>query len=356
MPRLRTTLLVGGGVLVLAAAAAVGDRLVLGNGVDIDTNDAFVTADFTLVAPKVSGIVDVVTAQDNQFVRKGEPIAHIQDDDYRAALEVARGDVTTAQADIENLTGELDRQQSVIDGARATVQADEAARTFALKNALRYRNLSAGGAATSEQQQSAYAQGEEATAAIARDQAAVMAANQQVPILRARLAHAHGVLLRAQGMEHQATLDLSYCAITAPVTGVVGARGVRVGNYVRPGTTLLAVVPTQAAYVLANFQETKLTNVRPGQHATIWVDTFPGHPLQAHVDSIAPATGVAFAPIQPDNATGNFTKVVQRLPVKLVFEPGQPYAARLRNGMSVEARIDTGSRMTGGEDSRRAWN
>ncbi|MFT8688377.1 MAG: efflux RND transporter periplasmic adaptor subunit, partial [Novacetimonas hansenii] len=143
----------------------------------------------------------------------------------------------------------------------------------------------------------------------------------------------------------------------APGVGGGGDRGVRGGAYVHPGTGLLAVVPTQAAYVLANFQETQLTHVRTGQAATIWVDTFPGRPLHAHVDSLAPATGVAFAPIQPDNATGNFTKVVQRIPVKLVFDPGQPLAAMVRVGMSVEARINTASAPDGihAHDERYIW-
>ncbi|AQS88120.1 major facilitator superfamily multidrug resistance transporter HlyD/EmrA/FusE [Neoasaia chiangmaiensis NBRC 101099] len=358
MSRTRTALLAGGCILVLAGVAYAGDRLVLGDGVRVETNDAYVTADFTLVAPKVAGRIDRVEAQDNEHVRAGQELAHIEDDDYHAALDVARGNVATAHADVQNLQAELDRQESVIDGAKASVQSDEAAQVFAQQNAMRYRNLSAGGAATTEQQQSAFAQSRQAQAAIVRDQAAVVAATRQVPILQAQLARAQGALIRAQGQERQAALDLSYCTVPAPVSGVVGARGVRVGAYVRPGTALLAVVPTQAAYVVANFQETQLSNVRPGQVATVWVDTFPGHPLAAHVDSVAPATGVAFAPIQPDNATGNFTKVVQRLPVKLVFDPSQPYASRVRVGMSVEARIDTGSHPEGphGQDARYAWN
>lgn len=342
---------------VLAVIAWGGSRFVNGNGVDQYTNDAYITADFPTVAPKVSGRIDRVIAQDNQLVQAGEELAHIEDDDYRAALDVAKGNVLAAQGDVANLEAEIARQDAVIAGARAAVQSDEADLVFARQNAARYRNLSSGGAGTIEQKQHSEAQEKEAQAVIARDQAGVDAATRQVAVLKAQLERAQGVLLRAQGDMKQAELNLSYCTIPAPIDGVVGERGVRVGNYVNPGSGILAVVPTRQAYVLANFQETQLTKVQAGQRATIWVDTFPGHPLRAHVDSLAPATGVAFAPIQPDNATGNFTKVVQRIPVKLTFDPGQPLADKVRVGMSVEANIDTSSKPEGphANDTRYIW-
>ncbi|MFT8720551.1 HlyD family secretion protein [Acetobacter sp.] len=342
---------------VLAVIAWGGARFVNGNGVDQYTNDAYITADFPTVAPKVSGRIDRVIAQDNQLVHAGEELAHIEDDDYRAALDVAKGNVLAAQGDVANLEAEIARQDAVIAGARAAVQSDEADLVFARQNAARYRNLSSGGAGTIEQKQHSEAQEKEAQAVIARDQAGVDAATRQVAVLKAQLERAQGVLLRAQGDMKQAELNLSYCTIPAPIDGVVGERGVRVGNYVNPGSGILAVVPTRQAYVLANFQETQLTKVQAGQRATIWVDTFPGHPLRAHVDSLAPATGVAFAPIQPDNATGNFTKVVQRIPVKLTFDPGQPLADKVRVGMSVEANIDTSSKPEGphANDTRYIW-
>ncbi|MFT8779428.1 HlyD family secretion protein [Acetobacter orientalis] len=342
---------------VLALVAWGGAHLVNGDGVNQYTNDAYITADFPTVAPKVSGRIDRVIAQDNQLVHAGEELAHIEEDDYRAALDVAKGNVLAAQGDVGNLAAEITRQDAVIAGARAAVQSDEADLAFAHQNAARYRTLSSGGAGTIEQKQHAEAREKEAQAAIARDKAGVEAAVRQVAVLQAQLERAKGALLRAQGNAQQAALNLSYCTIPAPIEGVVGERGVRVGNFVHPGTGILAVVPTQDAYVLANFQETQLTKVQTGQKAVIWVDTFPGHPLKAHVDSVAPATGVAFAPIQPDNATGNFTKVVQRVPVKLTFDPGQPLAAKVRVGMSVEANIDTASTPEGphAQNPRYVW-
>jgi len=350
-------LFAGAAAVVFGTAAFMGTRLVNGNGVVQETNDAYITADFSVVAPKVSGRIDRVEAEDNEHVKAGDTLAHIEDDDYRAALEVARGNVAAAQGDVGNLEAALSRQDAIIDQARASVQATQAILVFAQQNLTRYRNLSAGGAGTIEQSQSSEARVREVAAMLVRDQAAVGAAGKEIPVLQAQLARARGALLRAQGEQRQAELNLAYCTIPAPTEGVVGERGVRVGNYVHAGTALLAVVPTQAAYVLANFQETQLTHVVPGQPATVWIDTFDGQSLKAHVDSVAPASDVAFAPIQPDNATGNFTKVVQRLPVKLVFDPGQPLVARLRVGMSVEARIDTSARPDGSHagDARYAW-
>ena len=151
-------------------------------------------------------------------------------------------------------------------------------------------------------------------------------------------------VMRAQAMQQRANLDLSYTTLVAPFDGIVGRRSVRVGAYVKPGDNLMAVVPVARAYIVANFQESQLTHVVPGQAASIAVDTFPGSTLKGHVQSIAPATGVTFAAVAPDNATGNFTKVVQRIPVKIVLDDQQPLTRQLRVGMSVDASIDTRSR------------
>jgi membrane fusion protein, multidrug efflux system len=346
-PYIKPLLLGAGAVVVIVGSAWAGDRLLSGNAITQKTNDAYVTADFSVVAPQVSGRIDRVIAHDNEIVHAGEELAHIEDADYRAALETKKGNVISAGGEISDLNAEIKLQQSIIDGARAVVVSDEAELIFARQNAERYRNLSAGGAGTIERQQASEAHLREAEEARTRDRAAVETATRKVAVLQAQLEEAKGNLLRAQGEQQQAELNLSYCTIPAPVAGVVGERGVRVGAYVHAGTSLLAVVPTQAAYVLANFQETQLTHIRTGQQAVITVDTFPGQRLRAHVDSLAPATGVTFAPIQPDNATGNFTKVVQRIPVKLVFDPGQPLAEKVRVGMSIEAAINTSSKPDG---------
>jgi membrane fusion protein (multidrug efflux system) len=160
-------------------------------------------------------------------------------------------------------------------------------------------------------------------------------------VLRAQVVKAEATLAQRQAMQHQAELNLSYTVITAPIDGTVGVRTLRVGQYVQAGTQLMALVPLQAVYVSANYKETQLTDVRPGQPVTIGVDMFPDTVVHGHVDSIAPAAGQEFSLLPPDNATGNFTKIVQRIPVRIVIERGDPLAGMLRPGMSVEPTIDT---------------
>src|SRR6202030_471594 len=181
----------------------------------------------------------------------------------------------------------------------------------------------------------------EKDATLRHDTAVIAAAERQIDVFEAQLAHVDAMLAQQQAIERQAELNLSYTTITAPVDGTVGVRTLRVGEYVQAGTQLMAVVPLQAVYITANYKETQLTDVRPGQPVTIDVDTFPGITVHGRVDSLAPASGQEFALLPPDNATGNFTKIVQRAPIKIVVDKGDPLAGMLRPGMSVEPTIDT---------------
>jgi membrane fusion protein (multidrug efflux system) len=230
---------------------------------------------------------------------------------------------------------------SVIAQAQASVVAAKAEMAFAEHELKRYDHLAGVGAGTVQNAQQARTRIEQATARLANATAVLAAERKQVEILTAQRDAADGGLKRAQAALEIASFELSYTRIVAPQDGMVGERAVRVGAYVTPGSKLLAVVPLAQAYVVANFQETQLTDVQPGQDVQVRVDSLGGEALTGRVESIAPATGVTFASIKPDNATGNFTKVVQRIPVKIVLEPGQPLADRLRVGMSVEASIDT---------------
>lgn len=340
----KTKLILGGGVALCAVVAISVDFLLVGYGRTQWTNDAYVTADFSVVAPKVGGLIDRVGVEDNQHVRAGQEVAHIEDSDYIVAVDEAQAALAAAQAKVDNLTSSIARQEPVVAQQEATVRADAAALRFARANATRYHNLSAGGAGTVEQQQQSTSQLEQASANRDRDVSAASAVKHELPILEAQRREAIAGVKRAEATLRQAKLNLSYTHILAPVDGVVGQRSARVGNFVNPGTSLLAVVPLQKAYVIANFQETQLTHVGRGQHARITVDTFPGQPLRGTVDSLAPASGIAFSPIPPDNATGNFTKVVQRIPLKIWLDPGQPLVQRLRVGMSVGVDLDTSSR------------
>jgi membrane fusion protein (multidrug efflux system) len=340
MSRTRNALLIGG-IAACGVLTFVVDHALSGGGVIERTNDAYIKADFSIVAPRIAGLIDHVMVDDNEQVHAGQELAHIDDRDFRAAVAATEADLKVAQADVANVTAALARQASIITQAQATVSADDAALTFARDNATRYQNLSHGGAGTVEQQQHASSQLEQAMAAKQRDAAAADAEQRQVAVLQAELGHADAHVLAAQAALEQARLNLSYTSIVAPVDGMVGQRSVRIGNHVSPGTPLLAVVPLNKAYVEANFQETQLAHVAPGQRVEITVDSFPGEHLVGTVDSLAPASGIAFSLIPPDNATGNFTKVVQRIPLKIVFNQNQPLLARLRVGMSVEAAVDT---------------
>lgn len=310
------------------------------------TDDAYVNADFTVVAPRVAGQISTLTVDDNQVVHKGQLLAQIDDRDYVAAVAAAQANVAAAQAAIDNVSASIVQQHASVDQAAATLSAAKANAVFARADSARYADLAQHGAGSTQNAQQARSRTDTALADVSRNEAALKAASQQIAVLATQRERAVATLRQAQAALDTARLNLSWTRIVAPIDGVVGQRAARVGAYVTPGTPLLAVVPLQQAYVVANFQETQLTDVRPGQLAEIRVDTYPGVVLRGRVDSFAPATGVTFAAIAPDNATGNFTKVVQRIPVKIALHGGQDALGKLRVGMSVEATIRTGGTQT----------
>jgi membrane fusion protein, multidrug efflux system len=307
----------------------------------VSTPDAYVQADSTLVASRVSGYVAAVMIADNQQVRTGEILARIDDRDFVAALDQTRAEVQAARAEIGDFQAQLATQETLVAKAQANVAASRAALDLANLNRVRYQKMASIGFGSLQQSQEADAQARERTADLARDQAALATAQREVQVLAAKLAQAQALLDRSQAVERRAALDLGYTTIVAPIDGVVAARAIRVGQYVQAGTQLTALVPLQAVYVTANFKETQLTHVRAGEPVNLRVDTFPGNALRGCVDSVAPASGLEFSLLPPDNATGNFTKIVQRIPVKIRLDPRQPLMGQLRPGMSVEASIDT---------------
>jgi membrane fusion protein (multidrug efflux system) len=337
----RQVLTLGIALFLIAAAAAYGSYYwVVGRFLE-STDDAYVQADSTIVAPKVSGYLSEVLVEDNQPVKADQPLAKIDDRDYVASLDQAKADVATAQADVENATAALAQQQAVIAQARATVAVDQANLTYAEQENTRYGTLANQGSASVEMAQQVASHRDTARATLTRDTAAVAAAEQQVAILQAQLAKTKAALQHYQAVQEQAQLNLGYTNIIAPIDGVVGDRSLRVGEYVQAGTQLMAVVPLVAVYVVANFEETQLAGIRKGAPVSIVVDTYSGATVKGHVDSIAPASGEEFALLPPDNATGNFTKIVQRIPVKIAIDPNDPLRGDLRPGMSVTATVDT---------------
>ncbi|MFA7307660.1 MAG: HlyD family secretion protein [Hyphomicrobium sp.] len=304
------------------------------------TDDAYVKADYTTIAPKVSGYIADVLVADNQTVKAGAVLAHIDDRDFRTALAQAQADVKASEAAVRNLDAQLTLQNSIIDQAKATVAATQASLTFAQADADRYHELTKTGLGTVQRAQQTESIKSQTTAQLQRDQAARVSVEAKVVVLTTEREQAVAQRDRAQAVAHQAELNLSYTTISAPVDGTVGARSIRVGQFVTAGTQLMAVVPLHATYVVANFKETQLTYIRDGQPVEVSVDGFPGVSLKGHVDSLSPASGLEFSLLPPDNATGNFTKIVQRVPVKIVLDPWD-LQGFLRPGMSVEPTIDT---------------
>ncbi len=339
--RRRYFLLVG--ALTVALAVAGVAHYWLSARFVVSTNDAYVQADSTIVASRVSGYVSAVMIQDDQSVKAGQILALIDDRDFSAALDQARADARAAQAAVDDLQAQLIEQATLIDRARAGVAESQAALELASINQVRYRKMAGIGFGSEQQSQQADAEAQERSANLARDRAALASAQAQVRVLQAKLAQAQALRDRSQAAEHRAALELGYTTITAPIDGIVGARSVRLGQYVQAGTQLTALVPLREVYIMANFKETQLTRVRAGEPVRVRVDTFPGIDLNACVDSLAPASGLEFSLLPPDNATGNFTKIVQRIPVKIRFDSSEPLAGRLRPGMSVEASVDTNS-------------
>ncbi|MBQ9350934.1 HlyD family secretion protein, partial [Phyllobacterium sp.] len=336
----RKLLLIGAAVIVVGLGANFGWHYWTVGRFQESTDDAYVKADSTIVAPKVSGYVREVLVADNQPVRANQPLAKIDDRDYVVALEQAKADVAAAQADIENIVASLDQQQAAIAQAQSTVSVDQASLKFAQQDNERYGALATQGAGSVQNAQQAVSKLDIAKATLQRDEGAVVSAQKQVGVLQAQLAKMNAALARDRAVQDQAELNLGYTTIVSPVDGVVGNRTLRVGQYVQSGTQLMAVVPVDDVYVIANFKETQLTDVKKGQPVDIAVDTFPGVALKGRVDSIAPASGQEFALLPPDNATGNFTKIVQRIPVKVVLDNDSKLTGLLRPGMSVTPTIN----------------
>jgi membrane fusion protein (multidrug efflux system) len=351
--RPRKLLLIGAGLMAFAVAAYFGWQYWTVGRFEVSTDDAYVQAHSVLISPKVSGYISEVPVDDNEPVKAGEALARIDPRDYQTALDQARANVAAAQAGIDTLNQQIAQQHLVIEQDQQQVTSDQAALVFSQQNFQRYTDLEKTGYGTVQRAQQAQADIRQKQAALQHDIAVVAAAEKQVGVFEAQLAQAKATLAQQQAMEHQAELNLSYTTITSPVDGTVGVRTLRVGEYVQAGTQLMAVAPLQAVYVVANYKETQLTDVWPGQPVTIDIDTFPGATVHGHVDSIAPASGQEFALLPPDNATGNFTKIVQRIPVKIDIEKNEPLLGRLRPGMSVEPTIDT-KPATGAPSSGRA--
>ncbi|WP_312948460.1 HlyD family secretion protein [Agrobacterium sp.] len=303
------------------------------------TDNAYVKADFTLVAPKVSGYVKEVLVEDNQIVTAGQVLARIDDRDFQTALAQAQADLNATEAAIANIDSQITLQKSAILQAMASLNASKASFKFALSDAERNVRLISSGASSQARAEQSQSLRDQASATVERDQAGLLAAENRVPVLMTQRDQAVAQRERSLAILRQAELNLSYTKIVSPVNGTVGARSIRLGQFAAAGSQLMAVVPLDAVYVVANYKETQLAHVRAGQPVGIEVDGLPGVAIKGHVDSISPASGLDFSLLPPDNATGNFTKIVQRIPVKIVIDDATTKGL-LRSGMSVVSSID----------------
>ena len=350
---IRRTALAFAGLLAVAGAADFGHYYLTTGRYLETTDDAYVKADSTIVAPKISGYLAEVLVADNERVKAGQLLARIDDRDFRSALNQAKADVAASEAAVKNLNAQIELQEPLIQQQAAEVDATEANLKFAQEERTRYDQLMKSGSGTIQRAQQTDAALRAQTAQLQQGKAGLTAANKKIEVLATERAKAVAQLDHARAVEQQAALNLSYAQITAAVEGTVGARTLRVGQYVQAGTQLMAVVPLDQVYVVANFKETQLTHVRSGQPVELYVDSFSSTRLKGHVDSVSPASGLEFALLPPDNATGNFTKIVQRVPVKIVLDDPR-LNGLLRPGMSAVPTVNTKSAVVAErEDAKR---
>jgi membrane fusion protein (multidrug efflux system) len=338
-PLPRWPLLVVG--LVVAIFAAVVLTIIFRPHPDVWTDDAYVMVHYATIAPRISGQVATVPVDDNEFVKTGQVLATLDPRDNETAVASAEAAVARDRSLFDENSANVSRQPSIIEEQQAAVASARAKLAFAQADARRFDNLAATGAGTTREHQQADATLTQGQASLDSAEASLDAARRLLDVLKAQRSAAEAAVKADEAQLEKARLDLSYTRISAPIDGMVGERSVQVGNYVSPGTTLMTVVPLDQVYIEANYRELQLLHVRSGQPVTIHLDAY-NIDLKGTVDSVPPASGAAFAPIAPNNATGNFTKIVQRLPVKIVVTPGQPLAKLLRVGLSVETTIHTG--------------
>jgi membrane fusion protein (multidrug efflux system) len=310
------------------------------------TNDAYLQADLTPISAKVAGYVRELPIQDYEHVRKGQVLAQLVDDDYRAAVAQAEAGVATAVAQAQALRAQRELQLANVEAARAVVASAAALSEQNARDLARQRRLLETGSSSIEASEKLTTSHTQIDAQSMQASAQALAAVRQIAVLEAQIAQSEASIAAQRAALDAARINLGYTTITAPQDGVIGQRQVKPGQLVGVGSQITTLTPLPQVWVIANFKETQLTHMAVGQSAEITVDTFPGHTLHGHLLAFAPASGAEFALLPPDNATGNFTKVVQRIAVKIVIDDADGLADRLVPGMSVEANVDA-------RDSRR---
>jgi membrane fusion protein (multidrug efflux system) len=342
-PRSSRRTLALGAVAVLAVGAAGWfgyDWLTVGR-FTVSTDDAYVQAYNTTLAAKVSGYLASVPVTDNTYVHTGDVIATIDDGDYRLAADSARGKVATQQATIARIGHQIVAAEAAVEQAKTQLVSAQAAATRTELELVRQNQLVARDASSRQLLEQAQANRDQAVAAVQGARAAIDSAAANVDVLKGQRQEAISTLDELKTALAKAERDLSFTVIRAPLDGVIGNRAVQTGDFVQTGQRLASLVPLDEVYVNANFKETQLARLRPGQKATIAVDALPEHAIEGTVESFSPASGAVFSLLPPDNATGNFTKIVQRLPVRIHVPAAVASEGLLRPGMSVVVSVNT---------------
>jgi membrane fusion protein, multidrug efflux system len=304
------------------------------------TNDAYLQADLTLISAKVSGYVRELPIQDYDRVHKGQVLTQLVDDDYRAAVAQAEAGVGSALALTQALVAQHNLQAANIAAARASVSSTVASLEQNGRDVARQRQLLETGSSSIETSEKLDTDRAQVIAQLAQHRAQTLAAERQLTVLEAQIAQSQAAVAAQRAALDTARINLGYTTITATQDGVIGQRQVKPGQLVGPGSQITILAPLPNVWVIANYKETQLTHMAVGQRAEITVDTFPGHILRGHLLAFAPASGAEFALLPPDNATGNFTKIVQRVAVKILIDDADGLTDRLVPGMSVEAKVD----------------
>jgi membrane fusion protein (multidrug efflux system) len=304
------------------------------------TNDAYLQTDLTPIVAKVGGYLRALPIQDYQHVQRGQLLAQIVDDDYRAAVAQAQANLAAATAQSATLSAQRELQLANIQSAHAVVASTQAANAQNERDRTRQHALFETGSSSTEARERLETQQAQLAAQLTQNRAQALAAERQLAVLDAQLEQSRAAIAGAHAALETAKLNLSYTALIAPQDGVIGQRQVKPGQLVGVGTQITTLSPLPKVWVIANYKETQLTHMAVGQQAQIQVDTFPGHRMRGHVEAFAPASGASFALLPPDNATGNFTKVVQRIAVKILIDDTDGLGGRLVPGMSVETSVD----------------
>jgi membrane fusion protein (multidrug efflux system) len=325
-----------------AAVAIVGGWAWSRPGGEASTDNAYVRGDVTSLAPKIAGYVVAVEVQDNQSVRAGDVLFRIDDRDYRARLAQAAANVEAARARLVNVDAETELQHALVRQAEAQKLSALAEMNLAAKAYERRRELIRSNTISQAHVDESDAARSKTQAGVSAAAATIEAQKQRIAVLAAQREAAVAAVAQAEAARDLSQIDLESTVVRAPVGGIIGNRQVRVGRFVAPGTTLLDIVPVDDLWVVANFKETQLERIEPGQRARITIDGYPGQVLEGKVDSFAPGSGSAFSLLPSDNATGNFVRVVQRVPVKIRFARN-PLTGRLVPGLSARVDVDLGS-------------